>query len=151
MSTFHPAASSLANFNDTLSTISTIRLFIYISCSHQNKNQPLSWHHSSHSLGDYMVNSKSTRRTYTRESKLSVVVVPRYQLFTQRLHHYRILAVQSWTISKISTTQLFCHVHMLPKRRRGFGVWSILAFIIKRILGIKRIFPCSLEISACAY
>jgi len=43
MSTFHPAASSLANFNDTLSTISTIRLFIYISCSHQNKNQHLSW------------------------------------------------------------------------------------------------------------
>jgi len=29
MSTFHPAASSLANFNNTLSMISTIRLFIY--------------------------------------------------------------------------------------------------------------------------
>ena len=24
------------------------------------------------------------------------------------------------------------------------GVWSIFAFIIKRILGVKRIFPCSL-------
>jgi len=35
MSTFHPAASLLVNFNDTLSTISTIRLFIYIS---QDKN-----------------------------------------------------------------------------------------------------------------
>jgi len=51
MSTFRPAASSLANFNDTLLMISTIRHFIYISCSHQDKNQRLSWHHSSHSLG----------------------------------------------------------------------------------------------------
>ena len=31
----HPAASSIANFNDTISTISTTQLFIYISCSHQ--------------------------------------------------------------------------------------------------------------------
>ena len=37
-----------------------------------------------------------------------------------------------------------CHVHMLTKRRRGFGgVVNFLPFIIKRILGIKRIFPCS--------
>ena len=34
-------------------------------------------------------------------------------------------------------TRLFCHVHVLPKKRRSFGVWSIFAFIIKRI------FPCS--------
>ena len=81
MSTFRPAASMLANFNNTLSTISTIRLFIYISCSHQGKNQRLSWHHSSHSLG-IPPNTKSTQRTYTRESKPSVVPVPRYQLFT---------------------------------------------------------------------
>jgi len=32
MSTFHSVASLLANFNDTLLTISTIRLFPYISC-----------------------------------------------------------------------------------------------------------------------
>ena len=31
MSTFHPAASSLENFDDAISTISTTRLFIYIS------------------------------------------------------------------------------------------------------------------------
>ena len=49
MSSFRPAASSLANFNNTLLTISTIRLFIYISCCHQDKNR-LSWHHCSHSL-----------------------------------------------------------------------------------------------------
>ena len=50
MSTFHPAASLLANFTDTMSTISATRLFIYISCSHQDEDQQLSWHHTSHSL-----------------------------------------------------------------------------------------------------
>ena len=49
MSTFHPAASSLANFSDTILMISTTRLFIYIGCYHQDKNR-LSWHHSSHYL-----------------------------------------------------------------------------------------------------
>ena len=34
----------------------------------------------------------------------------------------------------------FCHVHVLPKRHSGFGVWSILPSFI---LGIKRMFPCS--------
>ena len=67
MSTFRPAASSLVNFNNTLSTISTIRLFMYISRSHQDKNQRLSRHHSSYSLG--VVNTKSTRRTYTRQGR----------------------------------------------------------------------------------
>jgi len=64
MSTFHPAASSLTNFNDTLLTISTIRLFIYISCSHQDKNQHLSWHHSSYMTlwgvhGEHQVNTEN--------------------------------------------------------------------------------------------
>ena len=31
----HPVASSIASFNDTISTISTTQLFICISCSHQ--------------------------------------------------------------------------------------------------------------------
>ena len=35
------------------------------------------------------------------------------------------------------------HVHVYQKGVAVFGVWSIFAFIIKRILGIKRIFPCS--------
>ena len=50
MSTFHPATSSLANFKNTISTISTTRFFVYISCSHQDKNLRLSWHHSSSSF-----------------------------------------------------------------------------------------------------
>ena len=40
----------------------------------------------------------------------------------------------------ISTTRLFCNVHVLPKRRHGFGVWSIFAFIIRHLLG-----SCSFE------
>ena len=35
------------------------------------------------------------------------------------------------------------YVHMLSKRCRGLGCGQFLAFIIKRILGIKCIFPCS--------
>ena len=50
MSTFHPATSSLANFKNTISTISTTWFFVYISCSHQDKNLRLSWHHSSSSF-----------------------------------------------------------------------------------------------------
>ena len=34
-------------------------------------------------------------------------------------------------------------LHVLPNRRRGFGGAVNFAFIIKRILGNKRIFPCS--------
>ena len=41
------------------------------------------------------------------------------------------------------TSRVRCHVHVLPERRRVLGVWSTLSFIIKRTLGIKRIFPCS--------
>jgi len=83
---YHPAASLLANFNDILSMISTIWL-IYISCSHQDKNHATFVMASQLTLfGESTVNTKSTRGTYTRESKVSVVAVPRYQLFTQRLH-----------------------------------------------------------------
>ena len=75
MSTFQPAgASSLANFNDTLSTISMIQIFIYISCSRRDKNQRLSMASQLTLFGESTVN---TRRTYTKESKLSVVAVPR--------------------------------------------------------------------------
>ena len=64
MSTFHPAASSLVNFNDTISMVFMTRLFIYISCSHLNKNQRLSWHHSRTLFGDSTVNTKSTQRGF---------------------------------------------------------------------------------------
>ena len=50
------------------------------------------------------------------------------------------LANFNGTTSTISTTR---HVHVYQKGVAVFGVWSIFAFIIKRILGIKRIFPCS--------
>ena len=77
----------------------------YIGCSHQDKNQRLSWHHSSHSLrshGEHQVNTKSFR-----------------VLFTCRV---------------------CCHVHAAL---RFWGCGRFLHFIIKCILGIKHIFPCS--------
>ena len=143
MSTFHPAASSLANFNDMFSTISMIQLFIYISCSHQNKNQSLSWHHSSHSLGDYTVNSKSTRRTYTRESKLSVVAVPRYQLFTQRLHR-----LQRYNIDDLYSFLMYtCY----QKGVSVLGCGQFLPSLLSTYWVISAYFLAVLEISVCAY
>ena len=85
MSTFYPATSSLANFKNTISTISTSRFFVYIS-SHQDKNLRLSWHRTTHLLSS------------TRATNEGIAVLE---------------------------------------------VWSIFPFAIKRILGIKRIFPCS--------
>ena len=52
------------------------------------------------------------------------------------------LANYNGTISTTSTTRLFCHVTRTTKQVLRFGVWSF-DFIIKRILGNKRIFPCS--------
>ena len=110
MSTFHQAASSLANFNDTILTISTTRLFIYVSCSHRHKNQREAFVMASQLtlFGDSIVNTKSTQRSYTREFKAAL-----------------------W-----------------------FG--GVVNFIIKRILGIKHIFPCSfgnkrMRLLTCVY
>ena len=103
-------------------------------------------------VGEPTVNTKATPRTYTRESKLSVVVVPRYQL----LQAASSLVNYNSNILMSSTTRLFCHVHVVPNRCRGFRVWSIFAFIIKRILGNKGIFPCSfgnkcMHLLTCVY
>ena len=83
------------------------------------------------------MNTKSTRRSYTREFKLSVVVVPRFQLFTQRLHRWRISTIQYRQSLRLDSSV------MHTKRHRGFGGVVNFAFIMKRILGIKRMFPCS--------
>ena len=109
MSTFHPGALSLANFNDTVSTISTTRLFSYISCSHQDKNQRLSWHHSSHSLE-----------------------IP---WWTSSQHEE--LSGSFYLPSMLSCTRA------TKEGSRFWGCGQFLLFIIKRILVIKCIFPCS--------
>ena len=93
MSTFHPATSSLANFKNTISTISTSRFFVYIS-----RQEP----------------------TFVMASQL--------ELF---------LPANSYTTHLLSSTRA---------TNEGIAVlevWSIFPFAIKRILGIKRIFPCS--------
>ena len=86
--------------------ISTTRLFIYISCSHQDKKQRLSWHHNSHSL-------EIPWWTSTQHEELS----------------------GSFTCPRVR-----CHVHVAS---RFWGCGQFVPFIIKRILGIKRIFHCS--------
>ena len=102
MSIFHPATSS---------TISTTRLFIYISCSRQDKNQRLSWHHSSHSLGILWW-------TPSQHGELS--------------GSFYLPNTLSCTRATKETSQFW-------------GCGQFLPFTIKRILGIKRIFPCSFE------
>ena len=107
MSTFHPVASSLANFNDTISTISTTRLFIYISYSHQDK--PTFVISSQLTLfGDSTVNIKSTRRAF---------------------------GLFFYLPSMLSCTRA---------TEEASRFWGCGQFpFIKRILGNKRIFPCS--------
>ena len=109
MSTFHPVASSLLNFNNTISTISTTRLFIYISCSYQDKHQRLSWHHSSQSLE-----------------------IPRW---TSSQHEG--LSGSFYLPSTLSCTRT------TKETSRFWKCNQYLPFIIKRILGIRDIFPCS--------
>ena len=104
-------------------------------------------------FGESTVNTKSARRTYTRESKFSVVAVPRYQLFTQQLHRYSKL--QRYNIGNLYDLTFSSCTH-LPKRHRSFGGVVKFAFIIKRILGIKCIFPCSfgnkrMRLLTCVY
>ena len=94
MSNFHPATSSLANFKNTISMISTSRFFVYIS----SRQEP----------------------TFVMASQL--------ELF---------LLANSYTTHLLSSTRA---------TNEGIAVlevWSIFPFAIKRILVIKRLFPCS--------
>ena len=107
MSTFHPATSSLANFKNTVSTISTSRFFVYIS----SRQEP----------------------TFVMASQL--------ELF---------LPANSYT------THLLSSIRATNEGIAVLEVWSIFPFAIKRILGIKRIFPCSfankrMRLSTCVY
>ena len=94
MSAFHPATSSLANFKNTISTISTSRFLVYIS----SRQEP----------------------TFVMASQLELC-----------------LPANSYTTHLLSSTRATNEAIAVLE------VWSIFPFAIKRILGIKRIFPCS--------
>ena len=94
MSTFYPATSSLANFKNTISTMSTSRFFFYIS----SRQEP------------------------------TFVMASQIELF---------LPANSYTTHLLSSTRA------TNEGITVLEVWSIFPFAIKRILGIKRIFPCS--------
>ena len=93
MSTFHPAASSLAKFNDTISS-RLRRLFIYTSQLFSSRQEP----------------------TFVMASQLTLFG-DEHQVNTEKLHQR-------------------------TKEASRFGCGQFLPFITKRILGIKRIFPC---------
>ena len=140
----HPAASSLANFNDTISTISTTQLFIYISCSHQTvlvgHTQQLfcpllkQLHVC---LVNYQVLSPRATLLLFLASKLPCECdahEPHSQINTEPFSSHGVCpAFRLFSPAKY-TLLICCHVHMLPKRGVVvFGVWSILPFIIKCI------------------
>ena len=114
MSTFHPAASSLANFNDTISTICMTpqaNLLVFLASKLPYKCDV----HGPHS----QINTES---------------------------HSQVMAfVQlSGSFHLRSILLICCHVHMLPKRHRGFwGVVNSCLSLLSAYLGIKHIFPCS--------
>ena len=112
MLTFHPAASLLANFNNTVSTISMTRLFIYILAvlikTKTNVYHGIGAASQLTLFGDSTVNTKSTRKSYTREFKSGG--------------------------SKIST------FHPAASSLVNFNIGGVVnfAFLVKRMFGKKR-------------
>ena len=87
------------------------------------------------------MNTKSTRRIYTRESKLSVVAVPTDINFL--LSGFIASELQRYNIDNLyDSTLLSCYTFYQTGVAVLGGVVNF-AFIIKRILGNRRIFPCS--------
>ena len=113
MSTFNPVASSLANFNDTMLTISTTpqaTLLLFLASILPCKCDV----HGPHS----QINT---------EPFSSHVVCPAFGFISPAEY----------------TTHLLSRTHATKKVSRFGGCGQFLSFIIKRILGIKHIFPCS--------
>ena len=90
------------------------------------------------------MNTKSTRRTYTRESKTQCSGGSKISTFHPAASS---LANYNGTISTTSTTRLFCHVTRATKQASWFG--GVVNFA-------KRIFPCSfgnkrMRLLTCVY
>ena len=140
---------SLANFNDTISTISTIRLFIYIICSHQDMNERLSCHQCCITARTTLGRTPSQHGEATLESLNSAQW--RFQMLN---FHPAASSLSNFndTISTISMTGLFCHVHLLPRKVMVFGVWSKIFFALLSARWIlSACFLAILEINVCAY
>ena len=80
MLTFNPAASSLANFNDTISTISMTRLFIYIAVLFKTRTN-VCHGITAYTLwrfhGEHQVNTESFRVLFTCRLGCHVHVLPK--------------------------------------------------------------------------
>ena len=130
--------------------ISTTRFFVYISCSHQDQNLGLSWHHSSHPLGIQWRTPSQHKEATPEKFKLSVVAHYHDSTLHATSKHF---GLNTKTILRWSTDQDKIRkskrgskhvkhlvkgcVHVLPTRASRF--WSIFPFTIKHI------FPCSFE------
>ena len=135
MSTLHSAASSLSNFDDTISTISSLvprPLPDFIS-------QPWCEIKSGSGLG--------TRLDDLYDSTLHLAVLIRTRTNVcrgitahtlWRSHGEHQVNTKSFLV--LFTCRVRCHVHAAS---RFGGRGQFLSLIIKRILGIRRTFPCS--------
>ena len=122
MSSFHPAASSLANFNDTILTISMARLLIYIRCSHQVPSPQV--------LG-------------VKTCKCDVHG-PHSQSHSQVVAFVQL----SGSFYLPSTQLICCHVHMLSKMHHRFGcVVNFCLSLLVAYLVVSTYFLAVLEIT----
>ena len=139
MSTFHPVASSLANCNDTILTISMTRFFVYISCSHQDKNvcHGITAHTFWGFHGEHQVNTENLHQRVETQCSGGFKISTFHPVASS-------LANFNSTIIKdlyYGSTLLSC----TRATKEASWFWGCGQFcpLIKRILGIKRIFPCS--------
>ena len=147
-STFHPAASSLANFNDTISTISTAHTLAVLIKIWTNVCHAISAASQLTPFGDSTVNTKSTRRSNTREFSLNSAQW-RFQdvkfsssgFIASKFQRYDTNHFDDWTI--LSCT-------LATKEARGF--WDVVNFALLSAYWIlSTCFLAVLEISVCAY
>ena len=100
MSTFHPATLSLANFKNTISTISMTQFFVYISCSHQNKNIRLSWH-PARTLFTCQLHSHICCKV-PRATNKGIAVLKVWSIFPSLLSTYWVLSTYFLAVFKIN-------------------------------------------------
>ena len=97
---------------------------------------------------DFIENTKSTRRSYTSSWHPNFLVNP---MSTDHTRKQTQSHSQSWRLSNFwallpaNTTHFLSCTRATNEGIAVLEVWSIFSFVIKRILGIKHIFPCSFE------
>ena len=157
----HPAASSLANFNDTISTISTTQLFIYISCSHQTvlvgHTQQLfcpllkQLHVC---LVNYQVLSPRATLLLFLASKLPCECdahEPHSQINTEPFSSHGVCPAFGFFLPAKYTTHLLSCTRATKEASRFWGVCNFCLSLLSTYWVLSTNFLAVLEISVCAY